>query len=367
MAVQRVLIVTGWFPTATNPVGGLFVRRQAEALSDAGLTVRVLHLRAGAESAEPVQSADDRRLVVETAAVPVRLRVVQEFVAVARVLRTIRRFRPDVVHAHVFDVGLAAVVAGRLARVPVVVTEHWSRLLRGLRWFERPRARLAYRGAHRVVAVGHALARRVSDLSGRDDVVVVPNVVVTAGSVRALDDAPPPFRLVTVGSLTALKAQATLIDALAVLANDRGLDIHLTIAGDGPEAVALHDQAAEKGVVHLVEFMGRVAPADVEEILRRSHVFVLSSRVETFSVATAEALSIGLPVVVTGCGGPEDFVGPDDGVVVAIDDVNALADGIAAVLANWGAWSAPAIADRARHQFGPDTIACRLVEIYEAM
>ena len=282
-------------------------------------------------------------------------------------MKTIRDFRPDVIHAHVFDVGLSAVVAGHLLRVPVVVTEHWSRVLRGLRWFERPRARITYRRADRVLAVGESLARGVRDLCGRTDVVVIPNVVALGGPLADGGLLPPPFHLISVGSLTEVKDHSTLIDAVAAIALDGDPDVRLAIAGDGPDLAALHARVREAGIEHLVEFVGQVDPAGVADLLRRSHIFVLSSRIETFSVATAEALSVGLPVVVTQCGGPEDFVGAEDGVVVPVGDPSALTRGITEVITRLDDWNSPAIAARARGRFAPDQVAGRLIAVFETV
>jgi hypothetical protein len=41
--MKRVLVVTGWYPTPRNPISGVFVREQAEALAER-YSVAVLHL-----------------------------------------------------------------------------------------------------------------------------------------------------------------------------------------------------------------------------------------------------------------------------------------------------------------------------------
>ena len=58
--------------------------------------------------------------------------------------------------------------------------------------------------------------------------------------------------------------------------------------------------------------------------MQQADLFVLPSIVETFSVATAEALATGTPVLVTDCGGPTEFVTPEVGCVVPTSDPEAL-------------------------------------------
>ena len=67
--------------------------------------------------------------------------------------------------------------------------------------------------------------------------------------------------------------------------------------------------------------------------MRESHLFVLASLTETFSAATAEALASGLPVLATRCGGPEEYLTPELGRLVAADDVEALHAGLVEMLA----------------------------------
>src|SRR5205823_10108305 len=66
------------------------------------------------------------------------------------VLRGWRRagWRPDVIHAHVFEAGFPAVLLGRWLGVPVVVSEHFTAFQRGLvTGYDRLVARAAFRGA----------------------------------------------------------------------------------------------------------------------------------------------------------------------------------------------------------------------------
>ena len=55
--------------------------------------------------------------------------------------------------------------------------------------------------------------------------------------------------------------------------------------------------------------------------MRHSNAFVLASRTETFGVVYIEALSQGLPVIATRCGGPESIVTSDNGLLVPIENI----------------------------------------------
>ncbi|MDX3763416.1 glycosyltransferase [Streptomyces sp. AK02-04a] len=75
----------------------------------------------------------------------------------------------------------------------------------------------------------------------------------------------------------------------------------------GPDTGALArpmlDLARELGVKDSVEYVGALGHTEVLEQLRQSDVYVLPSVVEPFAVSILEAMSVGLPVVVTRTGG----------------------------------------------------------------
>ena len=52
------------------------------------------------------------------------------------------------------------------------------------------------------------------------------------------------------------------------------------------------------------------------DILRDHDALVLSSDVETFGVVLVEAMTVGLPVIATKCGGPESIVLPETGILI---------------------------------------------------
>ena len=60
------------------------------------------------------------------------------------------------------------------------------------------------------------------------------------------------------------------------------------------------------------------------DILRDHDALVLSSEVETFGVVLVEAMSAGLPVIATKCGGPESIVLPETGILVESNNKNKL-------------------------------------------
>lgn len=112
-------------------------------------------------------------------------------------------------------------------------------------------------------------------------------------AARAAFDLPQNVSLiVSSGRLNALKNHASLVAAVRDLP-----DVHLAIAGEGPERAALLAQAQQLGLGSRVHLVGEVPPGDIFRFLAAGDVFAFASLQETFGLAAVEAAIGGLPVV----------------------------------------------------------------------
>ncbi|MGQ0844947.1 MAG: glycosyltransferase family 4 protein [Sporichthyaceae bacterium] len=145
--------------------------------------------------------------------------------------------------------------------------------------------------------------------------------------------------LISVGTMeVTYKAQDVLIDALALLL-ERGLDVSLTLVGDGRRRADFEAHARNACVAHRVEFAGNIPErVDLNALLDAASVFVMPSRVEGLPRAMVEAMARGLPAVGSDVGGIPELLEAE--YIVGRDDVAALADAIAALIADPVAWEA---------------------------
>ncbi|MGR3310380.1 MAG: glycosyltransferase family 4 protein [Candidatus Brocadiales bacterium] len=102
--------------------------------------------------------------------------------------------------------------------------------------------------------------------------------------------------IVCVSRLSHRKNQATLLEAFTELCND-GQETFLIFLGDGTLRRKLKQQALKSGFKDRIIFKGYVS--NVLEYLYASDVFVLPSIVEGLSNALLEAMSVGMPCVVS--------------------------------------------------------------------
>jgi glycosyltransferase involved in cell wall biosynthesis len=278
-------------------------------------------------------------------------------------------FRPDVIHAHVYEAGLPAVLIGRLHKIPVVVSEHYTGFPRKLLSRREVRkAKLAFRLAKNVLPVSHSLQRGIEAYGIRARFQVIPNVVDTSLFYPALSKPSDrdPNRLLFVGLLdpSHKKGVPYLLRALAQL-QERREDWHLDIVGDGEARTEYERMARELGIADKVSFLGLKPKEEVAEFMRQADLFVLPSLYETFAVVVAEALACGIPVLATRSGGPEEFVTNDVGMLVPPGDSHALCEGLDYMLSHLDDFIPANISNYANRRFSPESIGAQLQAIYE--
>lgn len=386
--LPHVLLLPSWYPTAEDPISGVFFREQAQALrSSGGLQVGVVApLVRSLRGVRPwsawrtrfqIRSEDDAGVPTYRSfswSVPQATRLNQR-VWSWQAWRMAERYRrvhgmPSVIHVHgaVWAASAARSIARRW-RIPYVVTEHTSAYEEGLlRPAELSWARTGLRGAARVIAVSRALARQLEPLlAAGQPLDVVPNMVDTTFFV--LPENPrraTPFRFLTVGLFDPVKATDVLLRAFAEAFAGRD-DVLLDVGGDGALDGPLRRLAHELGIAAQVRFLGRLSRVQVRDAMWSANAFVLPSHIETFGVVLIEAMATGLPVVSTACGGPQDTVVPGEtGLLVPPGSPAALAGAMRSLAAEYDRWGvrAASIREHVQGRYASPVVVGRLIATY---
>lgn len=336
-----------------------YVLDLSEALAGVGVRVSVLARRDSPDLAETVE-VGGARLRHLSAGPPAALpedRLVAQLPRLADALeRAWREERPDVVHAHSWMSGLAAVAAARGSRVPVVLT------LNGLgRAEETGRVsaeQVIARRAERVVTtsedelfelVGRGVPRRsVSTVPcGVDTELFGPN-----GPVTPRGDRP---RLVTAGD--------GVEEVIAALAAVPAPEL-LVVGGDE----RLAELAEQVGVADRVRLLGPVDRVDLPAVYRSADAVVCAPRSDPHGSVALEAMACGRAVVATAVGGLRDaVVDRVTGVHVPPGDPIRLAQALRGLLADGAMPMAYGYAgrDRVESRYGWPRIAAATVAVYQ--
>jgi glycosyltransferase involved in cell wall biosynthesis/phosphoheptose isomerase len=303
--------------------------------------------------------------------------------AFARVLEAAwREWRPDVVHAHFWMSGHAALLAAEPLDIPVVQTFHALGVVKrrhqgGADTSAPERLEIERSIVSRAARVLPTCSDEVFELMrmGADNtrLTVVPcgvdlELFSPDGPTEERDDRRR--RLLYVGRLVQRKGIGNVISALPRLP-----EVELVIAGgpprerlDGdPEAQRLRRLAAAHGIADRVDLRGRVERPDLPALIRSADAVVTVPWYEPFGIVPLEAMACGVPVIATAVGGMIDsVVDGRTGVHVPPRDPDRLAEAIGTLLAHpaecrrYGA----AGAKRARRLYDWRRIAAQACDVY---
>lgn len=323
-----------------------------DRLADAGVDVRALEMHRGSPS----------------------------LLALWRLVRALRRLRPDVLHCSMYHANLLGLVAGRLAGVPHIiwVIHSANEKLIGFRALTRWVVRLCASLSHYpevIVSVSES-GRRVHEALGYDTsrMVVIPNgfsldlfkpAPEARDTVRReLGLSPNTLLVGMIARFDPAKDFRNFFEAGKILPQ-RYAGVHFLMAGTGVswDNPDLSRQIHELGLAGQFHLLG--GRDDIPILDAALDIACLSSATEAFPTSVGEAMACGVPCVVTDVGDAADIVG-DTGIVVPAGNPEALAGGLADMI-DLGPDGRKALGQRARQRVEARFSLARMVEAYESL
>jgi glycosyltransferase involved in cell wall biosynthesis len=385
----HILIIPSWYKTPETPVLGTFFEEQARALQRWGHQIGVLYPEffppSDMESMSGYNGYDfyvDNGIPTFNIKTKVGIPKMRKLsyrrfsTAVDRVFEDyVANFgTPDIIHAHsVFYGGIAALYIARKHNLPLVVTEHLTAFFMGYINFKTDIdvSREIFTRANASLIVSNNFKRDLEEKLHlpSNTFRVVHNLVndlffdLFIPRTRNSDE---PFRFFTNSFLLPRKNIGMIIDAMKIL-TDKGHNVHLRIGGEGPEEQNLRAKVADLQLQNMIAFTGKLYRGDVKKELDDCHSFVLASQYETFGVVLIESLACGRPVVTTDSGGPRDFIGPDQGVIVHQYDAASLAEGMISVMKRYHEFNQPELISYCHENFSENKITREIIDIYHSV
>jgi L-malate glycosyltransferase len=275
---------------------------------------------------------------VITAALPRGLRRVPGGRAVlamrilAALVRTLRRQRPDVIHAYLPAAYVLGGLVAWMLRVPVIIASR-----RGLTSFESfGSGRWLAKLANRVIDVQICNSQAVRDWAVAKEGLSVRRLRVIPNGIELPSLQPPPSlpeqwkttgaKAAMVANLIRYKGHREVLQSVAIVAK-RHPTFRLVLIGEGPERSALVGLAQQLAITDNVIFAGRLR--DAAALMRGFDFTVLGSSEEGFPNALMESMARAIPVVATAVGGVTELVKDGiHGLLVPYGDSQAMATAI---------------------------------------
>ncbi len=376
----KILVIPSWYP----PDGGYFFREHAVALAGKGFEVDVIYSQAIglrkfkaadivlAGKVESTKTEGITEHISKFLRVPFVERANMKFWE-KNMLRLFDRYlqkqgRPDIILAHSsMWAGVVAEIIKQKHGIPYVIIEHRSRFVSNIAeakklfksWYF-PMLKKAFRNSDAVVTVSDSLQPFIKEIAPSVESIMrtIFNMVDTEYFLPSkTTERNQKFTFFSLGNLEEVKGFDTLIKAFSLLPEEVIAKTKLVIGGHGGQRKKLEDLVGQRGLEGAVSFKGKLAQEEVLQNYQDADAFVLASNFEAFGVVYIEAMSCGLPVVATIAGGPQGFIGPEQGILVEAGNSKELAEAMGKIIENSAKFSKEAIRQYAITTFGHNVIA----------
>lgn len=376
---MNILFVTRGFPSENRIMAGNYEAVQAKALAAKGCQVSVITIRWRSIPYLFTRSRISHRLVdnvdvYECIRIRLSTRIcsfpkIDKFLSQRSWKKIFSKYvegngLPDIVHAHIVTCAAAAAFLKTEYHLPFVITEHWSQTF--VNYLPQWLVALSdvYHQADKVICVSQALADSLKRNFQIESIVInnmVSSLFFQSSKKERNDNA---FKFIACGAFRKDRNKGfdILVDAFAFGRLPK--NVCLDIIGDGPDRPYVESKIADYNLGDQIKLLGVKTPTEVSDLLCNSDCFVLSSRLETFSIVVIEAMAKGLPVVATKCGGPETFLLPEHGILVEKENTEELADAMNYMLGHFSEYDSQKIRKYCYDHFSQDVIADQIIGVY---
>jgi glycosyltransferase involved in cell wall biosynthesis len=252
----------------------------------------------------------------------------------------LKKWKVDILHCHLPWAGLVGRLAGKLAGIPVVYTEHnkQERYHRITRWLNK----ITFSWQHAVIAVSQEVADSIRiNIGDKTKVYTIVNGVNTKTFIRNPEEGK------RIRESLGIPAHAKVIGLVAVLRVQKRIDLWLEAAaeiikqlpdarfivvGDGPCRGVAEEKISQLGLAQHVYLVG--LQTETRPYYSAFDLFFMTSEFEGLPVAMLEAMSMKCAIVSTTAGGIGEVVrnGSEGLLFPVASNAVTLASGCVAVL-----------------------------------
>jgi len=389
----KVLFIPGWYPETNNPLKGIFIEKHIKSVvpyCKVGILYFELlnHPKGNIITTECSEKEGITKIVLKYKINRIRFlnRVINPIifliVYITAIITIFKKFgKPNITHLEVLsDFSFIAVILKKLFKIPYLVTEHSSRYLdlqyKGKtiifykpKFMEKILNKIIFSNSYIVTAVSEFLLLSLKNKFEFGRCQTIPNVVEK-----------------NIDTINKRDSNKLKIGVVSILKQDKDFDnkniigiiksfyklqlknnnVELHIAGDGDLKGYLEKYCKKINILGKnIFFHGYIPNEKITEFLRSVDIYVLNSYFETFSVVAAEAIANGLPVITTNCGGPEEFVTSDVGIIVEKGNVQSLLAGMEQMIKNIKTFDKAKMSEKIMSKYESKTIGEMLFNVYK--
>jgi len=378
----NILFLPRWYPHRYDPMPGLFIQKQAEAISSfCNVAVLYVHADQHTFNRYEIDFGEERGVKVvrvyyrepELPLIAGLLKVIRFYKAHTLGYKMLRSFDPDIIHVHVLTrEGMVALGRKMLHKTPYVITEHWSRYLpasdsfHGV--FRKMITRWVVKSSAAMIAVSETLKSAMLKFGlWNPEFYVIPNPVETSMFIPGeKKDKRSRKRFIHISCFEDRpKNISGFLNVVKGLSEKRS-DFECYLIGDGPEFDVWKKRAEDLGLLdRIVYFTGLKEQEELVHEIQQADFMVVSSNYETFGTVVIECLSCGIPVVATSVGIVPEVINQTNGIIVSPGNEEELESGINRMLDSFVSYDPQVIRNSVIDKFDYKSFSGIQMEIYQ--
>ena len=348
----HILFLPSWYPSQKDIQNGVFIKKQAEAISLNHL-VSVISVESNTKNS--LKIVKNKNLIeyigyFQKSSFP-PLHAIRFIWRYFNLLMRVNSF--DIIHAHVWSKKtFLAYIISILYKKPLIISEHWSGYKDKMKYIELLFCKRVFKKACKILVVSNFLKSLMEKKEIIGNYEIIGNVVEKQ---KYLSIQSSPFKFLIVSDLRDdIKNISDVIETFKKL-NHNTL---LSIIGDGIDKQKLSKQKNNR-----INFKGKLKHSDVLKEIKKHHCLIINSRIETFSIVALESLAAGRPIIYTLCGGPNEIIPENCGISISINNKKELYNGMQSIIENYNDFSAEHLQYSIK-EFSPEQIAQKISKVY---
>ncbi len=278
-----------------------------------------------------------------------------------------RNMRPDIIHAHVcYPAGVIARQLGEKFKVPYVISEQSGTVLLQdafEKYLLKDQMMDAYHHARKISALSTFHIKELEKLN-LNNISLIPNLVNESLFKVAEKPANPVFSFFTLAWINESKGIRDLLLAVNKLIK-QNYKIRVKIGGTGNQADEYKKLSKDLGIDSFLEWAGPLNRTQVAACYQQCDCFILPSKSESLGVVYIEAIASGKPVIATNCGGPADIINENNGLLVEVGNIDAIANAMIRMIERSKEYNSETIRNDFMQRFSRKAIVKRVRTFYD--
>ena len=385
---KKILWLASWYPNLLEPLNGDFIERHAQAAS-MDHDIYVIHVKKSSRINHEQQTETEIRTYSEHCQSKIIYykprftnigwleKLYSNYAYVKYSLRAAKSYirergKPHCVHVHIaLKAGLTALLLKFLYKLPYIVSEQWTGLLREAHpnIGNYPRSfrylwNLVMQNASACTAVSHWLGKAMQEkFAVRYS--VIPNVV-NLDIFQLNPYRSSRYRFIHISTLNDQKNPGQILEAVAQLMKNTNTEFEFWVFGEAHSS--LLQIAQDLGISERVEFKGTRLQPELAVQMRDCNCLILYSRYETFGCVVIEANACGLPVIVSDIPTMHELVRENiNGTFVPLDSPKKLAEKMKWMMDQPGHFNASDIRHITDISFSYEAVSKQFDEVYRQL